>query len=134
MIKTRKSRLEVMWVKNARLTANENAAMCKIQRAPYLCTRWPIVRSAMRFPIAPILTIDPNSPLVSLKLAFTSGNLGTQDIINRPKRKKSPLIRFSSCLTSMFWLKTGHSLTLSGQQPNADLMGRLTQKAPASDS
>ena len=85
-------------------------------------------------PTAPILTIDPNSPLVNCKFAFTSGNLGTQDMIKSPNRKKSALIRLSSCLTSMLLLKIGHSLTLYGLLPNADQMDLLRQKDPADDS
>lgn len=134
MIKSINIRLEVLCVKKIRLTANSRALMCNIQRAPYLWTRCPTVRSATRLPIAPKLTIDPNSPLVSFKLAFTSGNRGTQDIINRPNRKKSPLIRLSSCLTPMLWLKIGHSLTLFGRQLNVDPMDQLMQKAPKDDS
>jgi hypothetical protein len=81
-----------------------------------------------------MLTIEPNSPLLSLKFALTSGNLGTQDMIKRPNIKKRALMRFSSCLTSMVFLKTGHSLTLYGQQLNVDQMDQPRKTDPVNDS
>ena len=129
-----KTKLDVLCVKKIKLTANEKAAACKIQRAPYLCTKCPTVSSATILPIAPMLRIDPNSPLVSCKLAFTSGNRGTQDIIKTPKRKKSALIRLSSTLLSMLSFKTEHSLALCGRRLVVDLMDRPRQIVPINDS
>jgi len=108
MMNTRKSKVEVLWVKKTRLIPRAKAAIWSIQRAPYLWTRWPIVRRATRLPIAPMLTREPNSPLVSLRLALTSGKRGTQDIIKSPKRKKSALSRFNSCSTPTVFFKTVH--------------------------
>jgi hypothetical protein len=45
------------------------------------------VKRAMSDPAADVLMSDPNSPFESPKFAFTSGNLGSQDIIKNPNRK-----------------------------------------------
>jgi hypothetical protein len=42
-----------------------------------------------REPRVPVLSNVPNWPLLKPKLAFTSGNLGTQAMINIAKPKKS---------------------------------------------
>ena len=128
IMNTRKSKLDVLWVKKTRLIPNANDAIWSIQRAPYLWTRWPIVRSATRFPIAPILTREPNSPLVSLRLALTSGKRGTQDIINSPKRKKRALSSLNSCSTDIVFFKIVHWQALYELPPIVDHFGQPRQK------
>ena len=108
IMNNRKSKLEELWVKKTRLIPNAKDAIWRIQRAPYLCTRCPTVKSATRLPIAPMLTKDPNSPLVSFRLALTSGKRGTHDMMSNPKRKKSALSRLSSCSTPTIFLKIAH--------------------------
>lgn len=133
MIKIKKSRLEVLWVRKIKLVASMKAPIWSIQRAPYLCTKWPTVSSATRLPIAPILTNDPNSPLVSSRFALTSGKRGTHDMINRPKRKKRAFMRLSSCSTLMVFLKIGHWQALFEPPPIGGHWDQRVQRGWADD-
>ena len=95
---------------------------------PKWSTRWPTVNSAASEPKAPKLNTEPKRPLFTPKLAFTSGNLGTQPIIPKPKRKKSIFVKATSRL-----IKITHSLSLYAPESVLDLLGQLVQKVKLND-
>ena len=133
-MKMKKSALEVLWVRKLKLIAIVNAAICIICRAPYLCTRCPTINSDVRFPIDPRLRSEPNSPFERRKFAFTSGKRGTQDMICKPKRKKSTLRRSNSLLVSSVFIKKEHLLALCEPQSNEGHLNPLKQKDLVNDS
>jgi hypothetical protein len=56
----------------------------------------PVKKRLANAPRVPVLIKVPNWPLLKPKLAFTSGNLGTQAIIKIAKTKKSTCSSLSS--------------------------------------
>ena len=95
---------------------------------PKWSTRWPTVNSAASEPKAPKLKTEPKSPLFTPKLAFTSGNLGTQPMIPRPNRKKSVFVKATSRL-----IKITHSLNLFALGSILGLLDQLVQRVKSND-
>ena len=50
---------------------------------------WPTVNRLIKAPTLPRLIIEPNWPLVKPNCALKSGNLGIQDMMPKPNKKKS---------------------------------------------
>ena len=124
-MKTKKMSDDVVWLNTMMLREKTTVEICIISRAPYLWTRCPTVKSAKALPMAPKLMSEPNSPLDRPRCAFTSGNLGTQLIIERPKRKKITLRPLSSF--SWVSIRKARWLTLCGLRLGVGLMDQPRQ-------
>ena len=95
---------------------------------PKWSTKWPTVSNAASEPKAPKLNTEPKSPLFTAKLAFTSGNLGTQPMIPKPNRKKSVLVKATSRL-----IKITHSPNLFALGSVLGLLDQLVQRVKSND-